>query len=59
MIPHLTVGEARLELEPPLPISCQAGEVLLIEENEPGGRWRMRRRFPLGQSRLTAQPGVA
>ena len=55
VIPHLTVGEARLELEPPLPISCRASEVLLIEEEEPGGHWRVRRSFPLG--RLT--PGVA
>jgi 2'-5' RNA ligase len=48
VIPHLTVGMARLELEPPLPISCQAREVLLIEEEVPGGHWRLRRRLPLG-----------
>ena len=58
VIPHLTVGNARLELEPPLPISCQAREVVLIEEEEPGGHWRLRRRFPLGPD-ITAQPGVA
>jgi 2'-5' RNA ligase len=46
--PHLTVGECRLELEPPLPLACQAHEVLLIEEEEPGGRFRVRRRLPLG-----------
>jgi hypothetical protein len=46
--PHLTVGECRLELAPPLPIACHADEVLLLEEEEPGGRFRVRRRFPLG-----------
>jgi 2'-5' RNA ligase len=50
VVPHLTVGEARLELAPPLPISCEAREVLLLEE-EPGGHWRLRRRFPLGEMR--------
>jgi 2'-5' RNA ligase len=48
VIPHLTVGEERLELELPLPISSDAHEVLLLEEEEAGGRWRLRRRFPLG-----------
>jgi 2'-5' RNA ligase len=47
VIPHLTVGETMLELDAPLPIACRAHEVLLIEEAEPGGRWRVRRRFPL------------
>ncbi len=46
-IPHLTVGECRLELEPPLPLACRADEVLLIEEDAPGGQWLLRRRFPL------------
>ena len=59
VIPHLTVGEARLELEPPLPISCRAREVLLIEEAEPGGHWRVRRNFPLGEVVARVQPGVA
>jgi 2'-5' RNA ligase len=45
--PHLTVGECRLELALPLPLACQAREVLLLEE-EPGGRFRLRRRLPLG-----------
>jgi 2'-5' RNA ligase len=45
--PHLTVGECRLDLDPPLPLSCRAHEVALLEEEEPGGRWRLRRRFPL------------
>jgi 2'-5' RNA ligase len=49
VIPHLTVGETRLELDPPLPIACRARDVMLIEEEEPGGRYRERRRFPLGQ----------
>jgi 2'-5' RNA ligase len=48
VIPHLTVGETMLELDPPLPIACRAREVVLIEEDEPGGRWQERRRFPLG-----------
>jgi 2'-5' RNA ligase len=48
VIPHLTVGEAPLELGTPLPIACRAYEVVLIEEHVPGGRWRLRRRFPLG-----------
>lgn len=48
VVPHLTVGERRLELSPPLPISCGADDVLLLEEDEPEGRWRTRRRFPLG-----------
>ena len=47
VIPHLTVGETMLELDPPLPIACRAHDVVLIEEEEPGGRWRQRRRFPL------------
>jgi 2'-5' RNA ligase len=47
-IPHLTVGEVRLELAPPLPIACRAHEVLLLEEDEPGGRYSVRARFPLG-----------
>jgi hypothetical protein len=47
VIPHLTVGETGLELDPPLPIACRAGEVVLIEEDE-RGRWLERRRFPLG-----------
>jgi 2'-5' RNA ligase len=48
VIPHLTVGETMLELDPPFPIACRTREVVLIEEQEPGGRWLERRRFPLG-----------
>ena len=50
VIPHLTVGETMLELEAPLPLACRANEVVLIEEDEPGGRWRERRRFPLAEA---------
>jgi 2'-5' RNA ligase len=48
VIPHLTVGETVLELDVPLPITCHTREVLLIEEYGPDGRWRLRRRVPLG-----------
>jgi 2'-5' RNA ligase len=48
VIPHLTVGECRLDFDPPLPIACFAADVVLLEEEEPAGRWRLRRRFPLG-----------
>jgi 2'-5' RNA ligase len=49
--PHLTVGECRLELVLPLPLLCHAHEVLLLEEEEPGGRFRVRRRLPLDRAR--------
>jgi 2'-5' RNA ligase len=49
VVPHLTVGERMLDLSPPLPIACHAHDVVLLEEDEPGGRWQERRRFPLGQ----------
>jgi len=48
VIPHLTIGETPLELDAPLPIACRAREVTLIEQDESGERWRVRRRFPLG-----------
>jgi len=48
VIPHLTVGETPLELDARLPIACRAREVTLIEQDESGERWRVRRRFPLG-----------
>jgi 2'-5' RNA ligase len=48
VVPHLTVGETPLELDAPLPIACRAREVTLIEQDEPGGHYRVRRRFPLG-----------
>jgi 2'-5' RNA ligase len=50
VVPHVTVGERRLELSPPLPIACRADAVLLIEEDDPGGIWRTRQSFPLGDS---------
>lgn len=48
VVPHLTVGETVLEIDVPLPIACRAQDVVLLEEDEPGGRWRVRRRFALG-----------
>jgi 2'-5' RNA ligase len=48
VIPHLTVGETPLELDAPLPIACRAREVTLIEQDESGGRYHVRRRFSLG-----------
>ena len=57
VVPHATLGEAvdgpavrgRLErrLAPHLPHRCQARDVSLLEELAPG-RWRERRRLPLG-----------
>jgi hypothetical protein len=34
-------------VDAPLPIPCRAREVLLLEEERPGGRWQVRRRYPL------------
>ncbi len=48
VIPHLTVSETPLDLELDLPIACHAHEVVLIEEEEPGGRWVTRLRLPFG-----------
>jgi 2'-5' RNA ligase len=48
VIPHLTVGETPLELDAPLPIACRAREVTLIEQDESGGHYHVRRRFSLG-----------
>ena len=48
MIPHLTVSETPLELDIALPIAARAHEVVLIEEDEPSGRWAARSRFQLG-----------
>jgi 2'-5' RNA ligase len=57
IVPHATLGYevdaevARAEIErrlrPHLPHRCQARDVSLLEEYEPG-RWRERERFPLG-----------
>jgi hypothetical protein len=48
VIPHLTVSETPLDLQLDLPIACRAHEVLLIEEEEPGGRWLTKLRLPFG-----------
>jgi hypothetical protein len=36
-----------VEVDAPLPIRCRAQEVLLVEEEEPGGRFAARLRIPL------------
>jgi 2'-5' RNA ligase len=46
IVPHLTVGLARLELRLDLPIACVARAVTLLEEGG-DGRWSTRRRFEL------------
>jgi 2'-5' RNA ligase len=45
VVPHLTVGLARLDLELALPIACVARHVVLLEEDD-HARWSTRRRFP-------------
>ena len=56
VVPHLTVGHdqpydsltaAERSIRPRLPISGSATEVLLLVQDEPGGRWRTAERFPL------------
>ncbi len=46
IVPHLTVGLARLELQLALPIACIAHAVTLLEEDDEGS-WHVRRRFAL------------
>jgi 2'-5' RNA ligase len=46
IVPHLTVGLARLEVQLALPIACSAHVVTLLEEADEG-RWHVRRRFEL------------
>lgn len=46
IVPHLTVGLARLELQLSLPIACVGRAVTLLEEGA-DGRWSIRRRFDL------------
>jgi 2'-5' RNA ligase len=46
-IPHLTVSDGPREIDVALPISARASHVTLIEQEEPGGRWATRLRFPL------------
>jgi hypothetical protein len=57
VVPHLTVGHehprdvlarAEEEVRRGLPIQGTATEVVLLAEDEPGGRWRSRAAFPLG-----------
>jgi 2'-5' RNA ligase len=50
LVPHLTVAETHIDVSLELPIAAHAGEVLLLEEVEPDGRWRERARFPLRQA---------
>jgi hypothetical protein len=47
VIPHLTVSEEPIDVAIDLPIQARATHVTLIEEDE-GGRWHERARFPLG-----------
>jgi hypothetical protein len=46
VIPHVTVSEAAIEVDIPLPIRASARAVTLIEEAA-DGRWAVRRVFPL------------
>jgi hypothetical protein len=57
VVPHLTVGHeqpvellaaAEADLQRHLPVEGTATEVVLLAEDEPGGRWRRRAAFPLG-----------
>jgi len=58
VVPHLTVGHqqphnalrrAEKEITPQLPVLGHATEVLLLAQDEPGGRWRTAERFPLSR----------
>jgi hypothetical protein len=44
VVPHLTIT---VPDDPPVPIACRAREVVLLEEEEPGGRWIARLSIPL------------
>jgi 2'-5' RNA ligase superfamily len=57
VVPHLTVGHrhprpvlaaAEQQLQPALPVTGEATEVVLLVQPEPGGRWATRTTFPLG-----------
>jgi hypothetical protein len=57
VVPHLTVGHERpverlaraeAEVRPRLPVEGTATEVVLLAQDERGGRWRRRAAFPLG-----------
>ena len=47
VIPHLTISETPIDVQLVLPISARAREVMLIEEDEPSGRWAARLHLPL------------
>jgi 2'-5' RNA ligase len=47
VIPHLTIGDTALDVQFELPIAARAREVMLIEEDEPSGRWTARLHLPL------------
>jgi 2'-5' RNA ligase len=58
VVPHLTVGHdqprevlrrAEDEILPHLPIEGHATEVLLLVQDEPGGRWRRETGYPLSR----------
>jgi hypothetical protein len=47
VIPHLTISATPLDVQLELPIAARAREVMLIEEDEPSGRWTARLHLPL------------
>ena len=47
VIPHLTISETPIDVQLELPITARAREVMLIEEDEPSGRWAARLHLPL------------
>jgi hypothetical protein len=47
VIPHVTISEMPIDVELQLPIAARAREVMLIEEDEPSGRWATRLHLPL------------
>jgi hypothetical protein len=47
VIPHLTISDTPIEVQLQLPIAARAREVMLIEEDEPSGRWAARLHLPL------------
>jgi hypothetical protein len=47
VIPHLTLSKTPIDVQLQLPITARAREVLLIEEDEPSGRWAARLHLPL------------
>jgi 2'-5' RNA ligase len=47
VIPHLTISETPIDVQLELPIAARAREVMLIEEDEPSGRWAARLHLPL------------